>query len=150
MMSRLAILPSASSSTLKPNMSDSGHLSAPARLVMRLLLTIGLVYVLSTFLDRIFFLSGGLPAIIIIGSLLTLMNFLVRPILHILFLPFTLIFGLIGHIAANGLFLWLTQWITDKMDPTIVVLTIDQGVGGWILLALILGLANWVMKEILR
>jgi len=131
-------------------MSDSGHLSAPMKLVMRLLLTIGLVYVLSTFLDQIFFLTGGLPAIIIIGSLMTLMNYLVRPVLNLILLPFKLIFGLIGLILANGLFLWLTQMITDRMDPSVVILTIDEGIGGWMLLALILGLANWVIKEMLR
>jgi uncharacterized membrane protein YvlD (DUF360 family) len=131
-------------------MAESGHLSAPMRLIMRLVLTILLVYLLSTFLERIFVLTGGLPAYIIIGSLLTLMNVIVRPILNIILLPFKLIFGLVGLIVANGLFLWLTETITEMMDPNMVVLQIDQGIGGLILLALILGLANWIMKEILR
>lgn len=131
-------------------MAESGRLSAPAKLVLLWVLTIGLVYILSNFLDRIFFLQGGLAAYIIIGSLITLMNILVRPILNIVFFPFKLIFGLIGLIAANGLFLWLTEKIAERMDPSIVILTVDQGIGGWLLLALILGLANWVMKEVLR
>lgn len=131
-------------------MPQSGHLSAPTKLVFLWILTIGLVYLLNNFLDRIFFLNGGLYAYLIIGSLLTLMNMIVRPVLNIIFFPFKLIFGLIGLIAANGLFLWLTERIAERMDPSVVTLTIDQGIGGWILLALILGLANWVMKEVLR
>lgn len=131
-------------------MAESGHLSAPTKLIFLWILTIGLAYLLNNFLDRIFFLDGGLSAYVIIGSLITLMNIIVRPILNIVFFPFKLIFGLIGLIAANGLFLWLTEKIAERMDPSIVILTIDQGIGGWILLALILGLANWVMKEVLR
>jgi uncharacterized membrane protein YvlD (DUF360 family) len=131
-------------------MAESGHLSAPLKLLIRLLLTVVLVYLLSTFMDRTFFLSGGLIAYIIIGSLITLMNVIVRPLVNVIFFPFKLIFGLIGLIAANGLILWITEKIAEKMDPSLVVLQIDQGVGGWILLALILGLANWVMKEVLR
>lgn len=131
-------------------MSESGHLSAPVRLLMRLLLTILLVYLLSTFLDRIFFLEGGLAAYVIIGSLLTLMNVIVRPLLNLILLPFKLFMGIVVLVGANAFFLWLTERIAERMDPDLVVLTIDQGLGGWILVALILGLANWVMKEVLR
>ncbi len=131
-------------------MAEEGHLSAPSKLLLRLLLTILLVYLLSTFMDRTFFLSGGLPAYIIIGSLITLMNYIVRPVVNVLFFPFKLIFGIIGLIAANGLILWITQKIAERMDSSLLVLNIDQGIGGWLLLALILGLANWVMKEVIR
>lgn len=120
------------------------------RLIMRLLLTILLVYVLSTFLERIFFVDGGLPAYIIFGSLLTLMNVLVRPLLHIILLPFKLFMGLIVLIGVNGIFLWLTERIAQQLDPAVVTLQIDGGISAWILAAIILGIANWIFKEILR
>ncbi len=129
---------------------QQGGLSAPARLIIRLILTIGLVYLLSTFLNQIFFVDGGLAAFIIIGSLITLMNVVVRPLLNLIMMPFKLFMGIIVLIVANGLILWLTEMIAEKMDPTLVVLEIDQGIGGWFLIAIILGLANWVMKETLR
>lgn len=131
-------------------MSDSGGLSAPTRLLMRLLLTIGLVYLLSNFLDQFFFVQGGLIAYIIIGSLLTLMNVIVRPVLNIILLPFKLFMGILVLIAANGFFLWLTERIAERMDPSMVILRIDQGITGWLLIAFVLGLANWVMKAMLR
>lgn len=129
---------------------DVGRLSAPVRLLLRLALTILLVYIMNTFLDRIFFVSGGFGAYIIIGSLLTLMNVIVRPLLHVILLPFKLFMGIIVLIAANGLFLWLTEMIAEKMDPELVVLHIDQGLLGWLLVAVILGMANWMFKAILR
>ncbi len=129
---------------------QQGNLSAPVRLIIRLLLTIGLIYIMNTFLEQIFFLQGGLAAFIIIGSLITLMNVIVRPLLNLIMMPFKLFMGLVVLIVANGLILWLTEKIAEAMDPTLVVLEIDQGIGGWFLIAIILGLANWVMKGVLR
>lgn len=129
---------------------NDSRLSAPIRLLLRLLLTILLVYLMNTFLDRIFFLDGGLQAYIIIGSLLTLMNVIVRPILHVILLPFKLFMGIIVLIAANGLFLWLTEIIAEKMDPELVVMHVDQGFLGWFFVAVVFGIANWIFKVILR
>jgi uncharacterized membrane protein YvlD (DUF360 family) len=131
-------------------MAESGSLSAPVRLLMRLVLTILLVYLLSIFLDQTFFVDGGLIAYVIIGSLLTLMNVIVRPVLNLILMPFKLFMGIVVLIGANAFFLWLTERIAERMDPTLVILRVDQGLGGWILIALILGLANWIMKEVLR
>lgn len=113
-------------------------------------LTILLVYLLSTFLERTFFLSGGLYAYIIIGSLITLMNLIVRPVLAIITFPFKLFVGIIALIVVNGGILWLTEKIAEKMDPSLLTLQIDQGLGGWLLVAFIVGFANWIFKHILR
>lgn len=131
-------------------MSDSKHLSAPVRLVMRFALTILLVYILNTFLDQYFLVEGGLIAILIIASLLTLMNVIIRPVINVIMLPFKLFMGIVALIIANGLFLWLTEKIAERMDPAIIVLHVDQNLGGWLLVALVLGLGNWLMKEVLR
>lgn len=132
-------------------MSDQSYkLSAPMRLIIRLLLTILLVYLLSNFFERIFFVEGGLHAYIVIGSLITLMNVLVRPLLHVLLLPFKLFMGIIVLIASNALFLMLTERIAAELDPAVVMLQIDGGMSGWLLVAIIFGLANWMFKEILR
>lgn len=132
-------------------MSDSSSgVSAPLKLIIRLLLTIALVWGMSSLMERYFFVSGGIAAYIIVGSLLTLMNVLVRPLLHLISLPFKLFAVIIAIIIVNGGFLWLTMEIAEALDPDIVQLHIDGGVGGWILVALILGIANWVFREILK
>lgn len=132
-------------------MSEQGYrLSAPMKLVIRLLLNILAVYLLSTFFDRIFFLDGGIPAYIIIGSLITLMNVIVRPLLHVIMLPLKLFMGIIVLIATNGLILWATETIAEAMDPNVVLFRIDGGLGTWLLAAFVLGIINWVMKEALK
>lgn len=131
-------------------MAESQRLSSPIRIVLLWMLTVVLIYLMSTFLDRTFFLSGGLYAYIIIGSLITLMNLIVRPVLVIVTYPFKLFAGIIVLIVVNGGILWLTERIAEKMNPELVSLQIDQGIGGWILVAFILGLANWFFKHILR
>lgn len=131
-------------------MAESRGFSWPTKIVFQWVLTVGLVWFMSIKVDQYFFLNGGLPAYIIVGSLLTLMNLIVRPFLHILFAPFHLIFGLIATILMNWLFLWLILKITDKMAPHVLQLSFNGGMGGWLIIALMLGMANWLMKMVLR
>ncbi len=131
-------------------MAESRGLSWPTKIAFQWVLTVGLVWFLSTNIDQYFFLNGGLAAYVIIGSLLTLMNLIIRPLLHIVFAPFHLIFGLIATILMNWLFLWIIIKITDQMNPALVQLTFNGGVGGWLVIAIILGAANWVMKILLK
>lgn len=131
-------------------MAESRGLSWPTKIAFQWVLTVGLVWFLSTNVDQYFFLNGGLAAYVIIGSLLTLMNLIIRPLLHIVFAPFHLIFGLIATILMNWLFLWIILKITDQMNPALVQLSFNGGVGGWLILAIILGAANWIIKMILK
>jgi uncharacterized membrane protein YvlD (DUF360 family) len=131
-------------------MAEKSSLSAPLHLLVRFLLTILLLYILSTYFDQYFLLTGGLPAYITVAALVTLMNVLVRPVIHVLAMPFHLIFGLFITIAANWLFLWLTIQIAERFDPHTVRLAIEGGIAGWLLVAIILGVANWLMKHLVR
>lgn len=131
-------------------MADSKGFSWPTRIIFQWVLTIGLVWLLSINLDQYFYLNGGVAAYIIIGSLLTLMNLIVRPVLHIVFAPFHLIFGIIATIVMNWLFLFIIQKIAEQLDPALVTLSLFGGVTGWLVLAVVFGLANWVMKMVLR
>ena len=132
-----------------PSESSSG-LSAPIQLVIRLLLTIGMIWLMSTFFDRYFFVAGGLPAFIILGSLLTIMNVIVRPILYVVTLPLHFLFSLLTLILVNSAFLWLTLRIVAELDPAVITLSIDKGLLGWSIASLLLGLSNWVFKELLK
>jgi len=131
-------------------MADSKGFSWPTKIIFQWVLTIGLVWLLSTKLEQYFYLNGGIPAYIIIGSLLTLMNMIVRPVLHIVFAPFHLVFGLIATIIMNWLFLFIIQKIAERMDPAVVTLTFFGGFTGWLVLAVVFGLTNWGMKMVLK
>ncbi|MFH1444532.1 MAG: phage holin family protein [Candidatus Peregrinibacteria bacterium] len=130
-------------------MADSSG-SLPLKITMKAILNVALVWVMATYLDQYFALTGGWRAIIIVGALLTLLNLLVRPVLAILTLPLKLFATILAVIVVNGLFVWLVHLLVLKMDPAVVGLEIFGGVWGWIVVASAIGFANWIMKEILR
>lgn len=124
--------------------------SLPLKITIRTALTIALVWVMATYLDQYFLLTGGWRAVVIVGALLTLLNLLVRPILGVLTLPLRLFATILVVIVVNGLFVWLVQWLVLKMDPNLVRLEIFGGIWGWIVVTAVIGFTNWVMKEILK
>ena len=131
-------------------MPERSSLTVPFHLLIRFALTILLVYLLNTYFDQYFTLTGGLRAYITVAALITLMNILVRPILHILTAPVHFIFGILATIGVNALFLWITMSIAEKFDPSAVQLIISGGFWGWLVIAIILGVANWLMKHLVR
>jgi len=131
-------------------MADSSGSSLPLKITIRATLTFVLVWAMATYLDQYFMLTGGWRAIIIVGALLTLLNLLVRPLLAIVTMPLRLFATILAVIVVNGLFVWLVQFLVLKMDPTVVRLEIFGGIWGWIVVAALIGFANWVMKEMLK
>lgn len=131
---------------MSENTSDS--LSLPARILLRAILNVTLVWFMATKMSVYFHLTGGMAAYIIVGSLLTLMNIFVRPLLAIITLPLKLFATLLAIIAVNGAFVQLTDYIVQRMQPDLVTLEIYGGLWGWIVVAVILGVGNWIMKII--
>lgn len=123
-------------------------MSLPLRITITVLATIALVWALATHADQYFQLSGGLPAWIVVGVLLTLMNMIVRPVLHLVTLPLKLFATIFAIILTNSVFLWLTVQIIHRMEPELVQLEIF-GLEGWILTASAFGLEHWILKKIL-
>ncbi len=105
---------------------------------------------MARYLPQYFALEGGLRAVIIVGALLTLMNLFFRPILDLITLPLKLFATILAVIIVNGVFVEAIHRVTLRMDPGLVTLSIEGGLAGWILVALILGLGNWMMKEIVK
>lgn len=120
------------------------------RILLRFILTIVLVWAMARYLDQYFFVTGGLPAWVIIAALLTLMNLFVRPLLNLITLPLRLFGMILAVILVNAVFLWLTVWIVEQMDPSLVLLDIQGGIGGWLVVALVLGFGNWILKVLLK
>ena len=133
-------------------MSEQTHssLSLPLRILFQTVLTIALVWLLNELIPQYFSVKGGLAAFVIIGCLMTLMNMIVRPILHILTLPLKLFATIIAIILANAVFLWMVMWVTDRMDPTLIQFQVRGGIWGWLVVSLFLGIMNWILKELLH
>lgn len=132
-------------------MSDTGSsFVLPIKILVRALLNIALVWYLATVLDQYLQLTGGFFAILAIGALLTLLNLFIRPILNLLSIPVRLLATLVAIIIVNGIFLWILYAIAQMMDPSLITLEIEGGIGGWLVLSLMLGVWNWVQKLMLR
>ncbi|TSC59270.1 MAG: hypothetical protein Greene041662_594 [Candidatus Peregrinibacteria bacterium Greene0416_62] len=122
-------------------------MSLPLRILLRLILTIILIWAMQKYLYSYVLVTGGLPAWIVIASLLTLMNLLVRPVLNVIALPLHFLAAILAFILVNGIFMGITVWITGHMEPDLVTMEI-RNIQGWIIVPIILGFANWVMKII--
>lgn len=126
-------------------MSDR-RISFPLHLVLRWILTITLVALLTHYHVATFNVTGDIKGFVIVGSLLTLLNVVARPILYILTFPLRIVATIAAIVLANWAFLWIVREITLKFDPTIVTVALPQTNQNWLLLAMILGIANWMMK----
>lgn len=131
-------------------MSHDSSVSAPIRLLVRLALTILLVWALPKIVPSYVEIHGGITAITLIGITLTLLNIIARPVINLIMLPFKLFVTIFAIVVANALFLWLLTWLVGMMDPETVRFAVLGGFSGWIIVSLILGVGNWLLKEILK
>ncbi|HLD32008.1 MAG TPA: phage holin family protein [Candidatus Peribacteraceae bacterium] len=132
-------------------MASEGGLSIPARVLLRAVLNIVLVWVLAEYFYAYFELTGGLAAYVIVGSLLTLMNLFIRPLLEVITMPIKLFFAtLLAIIIVNGVFVELTIYLVEQMQDGLVTLEVHGRLWGWVVVATILGTGNWLMKIVLN
>lgn len=127
-------------------MSQSGHTPLWLIIIFKFALNVGLVWLLTIKLSQYFVLTGDFGSYIVISSLLTLLNIFLRPFLDIITLPLRLFATLLAFIIVHGIFLFITLRITGMMDPEVLTLSIKGGIIGWIVIALVLGTGNWMVK----
>jgi uncharacterized membrane protein YvlD (DUF360 family) len=131
-------------------MSDQSSGSSPLRIVMKAALNIALVYAMDRYLPQYFSVFGGWAAFVVIGALITLLNFVLRPVLDLLTLPLKLFATVFAAIVVNGAFLWLVYQITLRMDPGLIAMTVTGGLTGWLVLSVVLGTGNWMIRHIVK
>lgn len=131
-------------------MSNSAGMSMPARIVMKFAANVVLVWFLHVQFGSFFVISGEIHAWVVVGALLTLLNMLVRPVLHVLTFPLKLFATILAIIIVNGVLVQLTVSIVERMDPQVVTLSVQGGLLGWTIVAVVFGLGNWLMKASLK
>lgn len=131
-------------------MSDQSSGSSPLRIAIKAALNIALVYAMDRYLPQYFSVFGGWAALVVIGALITLLNFVLRPVLDVLTLPLKLFATIIAAIVVNGVFLWLVYQITLRMDPGLIAMTITGGLTGWLVISVVLGIGNWMIRHIVK
>lgn len=120
------------------------------RLLTKAILNVILVWGLAALIPMYFVVTGGWFAYIIIGALISLLNFFVRPILYLIALPFKLFATILALIIVNGLFVQLLYEAGLYLDQNLVTLDIQGGLLGWSVVAIAFGLANWLIKIALK
>lgn len=127
----------------------SHAVSSPAvRLTVKTVANCSTVFLMHRYLPQYFTVFGGVPAYVIVGSLLTLLNLFLRPILSLLTFPLHLLFSLLTTIGVNAVFLGVVYIVAVRMDPNVVVLTVTGGLGGWLAVSTVLGVVNWILKHL--
>lgn len=124
-------------------------LSLPVRLVLQYALTVLLLWLLARYLPDYLVIDGGWMALPTVAALLMLLNMFARPVLKIVTLPLKLFMTVVAIVLVNALFLWILERIAERFDPGTAVLLVQGGPGGWIVIALALGLGNWVLHHVL-
>ena len=119
---------------------------------MRILVTI-LANALALFLvSRIlegFTFEGGLIAPVIVALILTVLNFILKPLLKVLSFPLVFITGGLFLIVLNAFILYLANYLLAVMDFEGVDLVVD-GPLTYLIAAVIFGLANWLIHWFLK
>lgn len=125
-------------------------LSLPARIAIRLLSSIALVWALQTYLPQFFVVTGGWQGIVVVGVIIAVLNIVVRPLLSLITTPLKLIMTILASLIVNGACLWCAMKVVENLDPSVVTLSIEGGVVGWAFAIAAFGIGNWLLKIIVR
>ncbi len=122
----------------------------PLKLLVQYALTLLVLWAMTRTLPDYLVIQGSWAALPTVAALVMLLNIFARPILKILTFPLKLFMTIAAVILANGLFLWILEKIADRFDPNVALVMVGGGIGGWLVVALLLGLSNWVLHHIVK
>lgn len=122
----------------------------PLRIFLRYLVTVGVVAAMAAFLPQYVLITGDAVAFFVIGAVIFGLNLLARPILNLITLPLRLFLSIVALIIVNGAFVWLLMKAMEYVDPSLARFEILEGWTGFAVVAVVLGVANWLMKNLLR
>ncbi len=124
-------------------------LSFPIRLIIQYALTILLLWLLTRIFPDYLMITGAWTALPILAAILLLLNMFVRPLLKAVTLPIRLVATLIAIILVNALFLWILESVLERIDPSVAMLVLSGGAVGWWVVAIALGIGNWLIHKII-
>ena len=112
-------------------MSSAEHRSSMAiKLLFRFGVNVGLVFFFQSFFPEFFVLQGGVKAIVFVGLLIGVINWMVVPLLHLLSLPIKMFAWIVGFFLVNAAALWLAREFVTALAVPGISLTIGGGIVG--------------------
>lgn len=124
--------------------------NAGMKLAFRVFINVAIVFFLRSYFGTFFVLQGGYQAIAIVALTFTVLNMLIVPVLHVLSLPIKMIAWIIAFILVNAAAVWLAVWFIAALSIPGVSLSIGGGIIGWILVSVIFGVGNWIVKAVVK
>lgn len=122
----------------------------PSRILLRLLCNLLFLWGLTEYATGLVLLTGGLPAIFLIGILLTLIDLLAHPLLTILTFPLRLFLSLLNIFVINGISLALLVLASREFPPDILTFTLLGGVKNLVFVIAIFSLRDTFLRFFVR
>ncbi|MBD3360774.1 hypothetical protein GF366_03155 [Candidatus Peregrinibacteria bacterium] len=118
------------------------------RPVMSIAVNGGVLYFLTILVPEIQH-TGGLKFFVIGGLILGLIDFIVRPAIKILSLPFVLLTGGLFLIIINVFVLWFLSYFLNVIEFMDISLTFPNW-QSYVIGAIVLGIINWTVHLIIK
>ena len=96
-----------------------------------------------------FVITGGVPAFVLIGVIIGLLNLFLKPLLKVLSLPFIFLTAGLFVIVVNAVILWFAEVLVRGLAIGQIALSID-GMFTYVAAVLLLGFFNYLFQKIIR
>jgi putative membrane protein len=106
------------------------------------------LFLVSRILDGMQF-QGGIMTFLIVALIISILNFVLKPILKILSFPLIFLTGGLFLIIINALILYLAQHLLTVLDFSGLAMTVDKPLT-YLFAAVIFGVANWLIHWFLK
>jgi len=117
------------------------------RILLRYSLTALTIYGILQYLPQYLTITPVIQGILVAALIVAVLNALVRPLLKLITLPIGWVAGALAIIIVNGVFIQLVSVIANAL-PNLLQLEITGGLMGWVIIALALGVSNWIVKVV--
>lgn len=121
------------------------------RIILRILANIGLLYILTDFIDVGFNITGDLRGYFIVAVTLGFINGIIKPILKLLSIPFVILTAGLFLIVINTLIVWFARYSLDILQFEGVRIIIEGGIGTYVSVGILVAAGNyfigWLIKK---
>ncbi len=120
------------------------------RILLRLAATVGVTWLMATYLPQYVVVGGGLRGIIFAGIILAVLNLCLRVVLDVILFPLRFVSKLVVLILVNAALLWFAGKVANLFSEHIVRFSIEGGWIGWIVASAVFGFLSWLVRTLLQ
>ncbi len=118
------------------------------RIAFAIAVNMGALWATALLLDKFNF-TGGIPFLIVAGTLIGVLNYAVKPVAKLLSFPLIFVSAGLFLIVINAVMLGVLDYVLEVLDFTGIDLQVD-GTLTYLWAAIIFGLVNWLEHWLLK